>query len=146
LADTKLISHLTQYDSVHGRFNADVSATEHQLMVNGDVIELCQQRNPADLPWKALDIDVVLECTGFFTQRESAQAHIDAGAAKAVALVLPELEGKLDGMAVRVPTINVSVIDLTFYANRTTTVEEINQAMEAASKRNPQVLGYTELP
>ena len=242
LAETKLITHLTQYDSVHGRFNADVSSTDSQLMVNGDVIELCQQRDPKDLPWRALDIDVVLECTGFFTQRASAQAHIDAGAAKviisapgkdmdatvvfgvndseltaehqiisnascttnclapvasvlndlvgietgsmttihavtsdqsitdvnhsdlyrarcaslsmiptktgaakAVALVLPELEGKLDGMAVRVPTINVSVIDLTFYAERATTVEEVNKAMEAASKRNPQVLGYTEL-
>ncbi|MFT4924068.1 MAG: glyceraldehyde 3-phosphate dehydrogenase [Phenylobacterium sp.] len=243
LAETKLINHLTKFDSVHGRFNAEVGLTDNNLTVNGDVIELHQQRNPADLPWKALDIDVVLECTGFFTERSKAQAHIDAGAkkvivsapgkemdatvvfgvndhiltadhniisnascttnclspvakvlndlvgieagsmttihavtndqsitdvahsdlyrarcaslsmiptqtgaAKAVGLVLPELAGKLDGMAVRVPTINVSVVDLTFYAKRETTVEEINQAMKAAAAKIPKVLEYNELP
>ncbi len=243
LADSKLINHLTQFDSVHGRFNADVALADNKLLVNGDVIELLQQRNPADLPWKALDVDVVLECTGFFTERSKAQAHIDAGAskvivsapgkemdatvvhgvndnvltvdhqiisnascttnclapvaqvlndlvgiengsmttihavtndqsitdvshsdlyrarcaslsmiptqtgaAKAVGLVLPELAGKLDGMAVRVPTVNVSVVDLTFYAGRETSVEEINAAMAKAAQKNPKVLGYNELP
>lgn len=243
LADAKLNVHLTKFDSVHGRFNADVSLNDDKLMVNGDTIQLLQQRNPADLPWKALKVDVVLECSGIFTARDTAKAHIDAGAskviisapgknmdativygvnhdqltgehqiisnascttnclapvakvlndlvgiecgsmttihavtndqsitdvshsdlyrarcaslsmiptqtgaAKAVSLVLPELEGKLDGMAVRVPTANVSVVDLTFYADRKTTVEEINAAMEAAAKANPKVLAYNELP
>ncbi|MFT5162086.1 MAG: glyceraldehyde 3-phosphate dehydrogenase [Alteromonadaceae bacterium] len=243
LADVKLINHLTKFDSVHGRFNADVGLADNTLLVNGDVIELLQERNPADLPWKALDVDVVMECTGFFTQREQAQGHIDAGAgkvivsapgkdmdativhgvndnvltadhqiisnascttnclapvakilndlvgieagsmttihaitndqsitdvshsdlyrarcaslsmiptqtgaAKAVGLVLPELAGKLDGMAVRVPTVNVSMVDLTFYAGRETSVEEINQAMEKAAQVNSKVLGYNDLP
>ena len=243
LAETKLINHLTQFDSVHGRFNADVSVIDSKLVVNGDMIELCQERNPADLPWKALDVDIVFECTGLFTTREKAQLHIDAGAskvivsapgkdmdativhgvnddvltnehqiisnascttnclapvakvlndlvgiesgsmttihavtndqsitdvshsdlyrarcaslsmiptqtgaAKAVGLVLPELNGKLDGMAVRVPTINVSVVDLTFIAQRDTTVEEINAAMKAAAEQSKKVLEYNELP
>ena len=243
LTDAKVISHLTQYDSVHGRFNADVQLSDNQLKVNGDSISLFKQRDPAQLPWQALNIDVVFECSGIFTDREKAQAHIDAGAqkvivsapgknmdatvvygvnegildaqhqiisnascttnclapvakilndlvgiqsgsmttihavtndqsitdvshsdlyrarcaslsmiptqtgaAKAVGLVLPELNGKLDGMAIRVPTINVSLVDLTFIAQRDTTVEQINQAMAKAAKHMPKVLGYNELP
>lgn len=243
LADTKLISHLTQFDSVHGKFNADVSLNDNQLLVNGDSIALLQQRDPAQLPWADLNVDVVLECSGFFTSREKAGLHLQAGAqkvivsapgkemdatvvhgvnddvltadhhiisnascttnclapvakvlndlvgiesgsmttihavtndqsitdvshsdlyraraanlsmiptktgaAKAVGLVLPELDGVLDGMAVRVPTINVSVVDLVFQAKRDTTVEEINDAMKAAAEQNGKVLGYNELP
>ena len=242
LADTKLINHLTQFDSIHGRFNADVSLQDNQLTVNGDTIEICQQRDPAQLPWKALEVDVVFECTGLFTSREKAQLHLDAGASKvivsapgkqmdatvvygvndniltaehsiissascttnclapvakalndtigiesgsmttihavtndqsitdvshndlyraraaslsmiptktgaaaAVGLVLPELEGALDGMAVRVPTLNVSVVDLTFIAKRDTTVEEINSIMQQAAQ-DSSVLEYNELP
>lgn len=243
LADRKLVNHLTQFDSVHGRFNADVKVQDDKLIVNGDEIVLCQERNPADLPWQQLDVDVVFECTGLFTSRDKAQLHIDAGArkvivsapgkemdatvvhgvndniltadhhiisnascttnclapvaqaldklvgiesgsmttihavtndqsitdvshsdlyraraaslsmiptktgaAKAVGLVLPELDGKLDGMAVRVPTINVSVVDLTFIAKRDTSVEEINAAMQQAAEQNSQVLEYNDLP
>lgn len=243
LADTKLINHLTQFDSIHGRFNADVALQDDKLIVNGDPITLCQARNPADLPWADLDVDVVLECTGLFTSREKAQLHIDAGAKKvivsapgkgldativhgvnddiltadhniisnascttnclapvakalndtigiesgsmttihaitndqsitdvshsdlyraraaslsmiptktgaaaAVGLVLPELAGALDGMAVRVPTLNVSVVDLTFIAKRDTSVEEINNIMQQAAAQNGLVLEYNELP
>ena len=243
LADAELNTHLTRFDSVHGRFNADVSLEGDKLKVNGDTIALYQQRDPAQLPWQALNVDVVLECTGLFTSREKANAHIQAGArkvivsapgkemdatvvfgvnddvltadhqiisnascttnclapvakvlndvvgiesgsmttihavtndqnitdvyhpdpyrarcaslsmiptktgaAKAVGLVLPELAGKLDGMAVRVPTVNVSVVDLNFIAGRDTTVEEINAALAKASKANPKVLGYNNLP
>lgn len=243
LSERKVIQHLTCFDSVHGRFNADVNLIDDTLMVNGDAIALFSERNPAHLPWGNLDVDVVLECTGFFTERDKAQAHIDAGARKvivsapgknmdatvvygvneqvltaehqiisnascttnclapiaqvldqavgiesgsmttihavtndqsitdvshsdlyrarcsslsmiptktgaaaAVGLVLPELEGKLDGMAVRVPTINVSVVDLTFYAMRDTTVEEINEAIKAAARTSDGVLEYNELP
>jgi glyceraldehyde 3-phosphate dehydrogenase len=243
LASAETTAHLTQYDSVHGRFNADVSLDNDHLKVNGDKIKLLQQRDPKQLPWQQLDVDVVLECSGLFTSYEKAQAHIEAGAQKvivsapgknmdativygvndstltgnekiisnascttnclapvvkalndtvgleqgsmttihavtndqnitdvshsdlyrarcaslsmiptktgaaaAVGLVLPELNGKLDGMAVRVPTINVSVVDLTFIASRDTTVEEINQAVKAASQANSKVLSYNELP
>lgn len=243
LSDTKLKVHLTQYDTTHGRFNADVSSHDDHLVVNDDQIALYQQRDPAQLPWQALGVDVVLECSGLFTSKATTQAHLDAGAkkviisapgkgvdativfgvnddiltgneqiisaascttnclapvakvlnqlvgietgsmttihavtndqniidcdhqdlyrarcasmsmiptktgaAKAVGLVLPELAGKLDGMAVRVPTINVSLVDLTFYALRDTSVEEINKAMLDAAALNPSVLRYNDLP
>lgn len=243
LAPAKTNAHLTQYDSVHGRFNADVSLDEDHLVVNGDRIKMLQEREPGQLPWQALDVDVVMECSGVFTSRNKAMAHINAGADKvivsapgkemdatvvfgvnddiltgkeqiisnascttnclapvakvlndlvgieqgsmttihavtndqnitdvahsdlyrarcsslsmiptktgaaaAVGLVLPELDGKLDGMAVRVPTINVSVVDLTFIAGRDTSTQEINEAMQAASQANAKVLGYNDLP
>ena len=243
LSDSHLVTHLTRFDSVHGRFNAQVELVKGQLNVNNDTISLYQERDPARLPWRELGVDVVLECSGVFTDRAKARAHIEAGAkkvivsapgknmdatvvygvndevlnasqqiisnascttnclapvakvldelvgieagsmttihavtndqsitdvshsdlyraraaslsmiptktgaAKAVGLVLPELEGKLDGMAVRVPTINVSVVDLTFQAKRETSIEEINQAMHAAAEANPGILAYTELP
>ncbi len=243
LTDAKTCAHLTQYDSVHGRFNAEVSLEDDHLVVNGDKIKLLQQRDPAQLPWQALAIDVVLECSGYFTERDKAMAHIQAGAQKvivsapgkqmdativfgvndqslngseqiisnascttnclapvakvlnelvgieqgsmttihavtndqsitdvshadlyrarcaslsmiptktgaaaAVGLVLPELAGKLDGMAVRVPTLNVSVVDLTFIAGRDTSAEEINQALAKAAKASGKVLAYNDLP
>lgn len=238
-------AHLTQYDTTHGRFNADVSVEGDFLLVNGDAIRFTSDRDPRNLPWKELDIDVVFECTGFFASREKAQAHIDAGAKKviisapggsdvdltvvygvnhdllkddhvvisnascttnclaplakplhekigiktglmntihaytndqvlidshhsdlhraraaaqsmiptktgaanAVGLVLPELNGKLDGFAIRVPTLNVSVVDFTFHAERATSVEEVNQILkDAASGELKGVLGINEAP
>lgn len=232
LGDAQTNAHLTRYDTVHGRFNVDVHVENEYLVVNGDKIKVCAVRNPAELPWQDLNIDIVLECTGLFTSKEKASAHIKAGAKKviisapggrdvdativygvnhhilkasdtvisnascttnclapivkplhdtigvvaglmttvhaytndqvltdvyhedlrrarsathsmiptktgaaaAVGLVLPELAGKLDGFAIRVPTINVSVVDLTFEAKRATSVEEINSLLEQASK------------
>ncbi len=244
LGDTKFNAHLTRYDSVHGRFPGTVETEDNYLVINKDKIFTCSERDPAKLPWKALKIDIVLECTGLFTSREKAQSHITAGAkkviisapasdvdativygvnddvlspesqiisnascttnclapvakvlndhigieqgsmttihaftndqtlhdvyhsdpyraraagesmiptktgaAKAVGLVLPELAGKLDGMAVRVPTANVSLVDLTFIAKKATSVEEINQMMKkaAASSKNG-ILAYNEEP
>jgi len=238
-------AHLTQFDTVHGRFNAQISHDDKNLVVNGDVIPFFSTRNPAELPWAALKVDLVLECTGAFTSKEKCQAHITAGAkkvlisapggddvdativygvnhnvltadmtvvsnascttnclapvakalndglgivkglmttihaftndqvltdvrhkdlrrarsatqnmiptktgaAKAVGLVLPEMNGKLDGFAVRVPTINVSLVDLTFEAGRTTTVAEVNQIVKAAAEGPMKgVLGYNVLP
>ncbi|MXR35956.1 type I glyceraldehyde-3-phosphate dehydrogenase [Craterilacuibacter sinensis] len=238
-------AHLTSYDTVHGRFATPVSFEGTNLIVDGDVIPFFSTRNPAELPWKELNVDLVLECTGAFTSKEKCQAHIDAGAkkvlisapggddvdatvvfgvnhdvlradmtvvsnascttnclapvakalndtiglkkglmttihaftndqvltdvrhkdlrrarsatenmiptktgaAKAVGLVLPELKGKLDGFAVRVPTINVSLVDLTFEAGRDTTVEEVNAIVkEAADGKMKGVLGYNTLP
>lgn len=246
LGDAKTNAHLLKYDTVHGHFNADVSHDDNNLIVNGDSISLSQVRNPAELPWGDLEVDVVYECTGLFTARDKAQGHIDAGAKKvivsapgkdmdativygvnhntltgdetiisnascttnclspiakalndamgieqgqmttihaytndqnlsdvyhtdlyrarsatmsmiptktgaaaAVGLVLPELAGKLDGMAVRVPTINVSLVDLTFVASRDTSAEEVNQTIKQAVDNDPalaSVLSYVDDP
>ena len=244
LGDAKLNAHLTQFDSVHGRFNAHVSADEKSMTVNGDSILMLAEKQPNALPWQALSVDVVFECTGLFTQRQAAQAHIDAGAqkvlisapasdvdativygvnhqalneqhsivsnascttnclaplakvlsdavgieqgsmttvhaytndqhitdaahsdwyrarsatqsmiptktgaAKAVGLVLPELAGKIDGMAIRVPLVNVSLIDFNFLASRETTAEEINSLVQQAANHSlKSVLSYSEQP
>ncbi len=244
LGDTAFNTHLTKYDSVHGRFPGSVECIGDKMVVNGDEILTVSERDPAQLPWRALGIDVVFECTGLFTSREKAAKHITAGAhkvivsapcadadatvvhgvnhhlltadstvisnascttnclapvakvlndgigieqgsmttihaftndqslhdvyhkdiyraraagqsmiptktgaAQAVGLVLPELAGKLDGMAVRVPTANVSLVDLNFIASRETSVEEVNQLIKAAAE-NPMagVLDYNEAP
>ena len=238
-------AHLTQYDTAHGKFPGTVTSEGDYMIVNGDKIRVFAERNPANLPWGDIGVDVVLECTGFFTTKEKASAHlaggakkviisapggkdIDAtvvygvnhgvlkatdtvisnascttnclapmakalndtvgietglmttihaytndqvltdvmhedlrrarsatqsmipaktGAAAAVGLVLPELNGKLDGYAVRVPTINVSIVDLSFISKRPTTVEEINQIMKAASEGAMKgVLDYNTAP
>jgi glyceraldehyde 3-phosphate dehydrogenase len=249
LGDASNNVHLTKYDTVHGRFNADVNLLDSSqgnaaMSVNGDRIEILNEREPKNLPWSELNIDIVYECTGFFTSREAAYQHIEAGAkkviisapgadvdatvvygvnhdvltadsevisnascttnclapvakvlndaigiesglmttihaftndqklidtahkdiyrarsatqsmiptktgaAKAVGLVLPELNGKLDGMAMRVPTINVSVVDLTFIASRETSVEEVNSIVqEAANGYLSGVLSYVDEP
>ncbi len=235
-------AHLLRFDSVHGRFPAEVTTTETTIDVGRGPIEVSALRNPAELPWK--HVDVVLECTGIFTSKEACQAHLEngssrvlisapgkdadktivygvnhdtltkddlivsnascttnclspvakvindaigiskgfmttihsytgdqptldtmhkdlyraraaalsmiptsTGAAKAVGLVLPELNGKLDGVAIRVPTPNVSVVDLVFEASRDTTVDEINDAIrKAANGTLKGILGYTEHP
>ena len=244
LADASFNAHLTKYDSVHGRFDGTVEVEDKYLVINGDKVLTTQERNPADLPWGDLEVDVVYECTGLFTSREKAAMHIEAGAkkviisapgtdvdatvvygvnndvltaesqiisnascttnclspvakvlndnigieigsmttihaftndqnvhdavhkdlyraraagssmiptktgaAKAVGLVLPELQGKLDGMAVRVPTNNVSVVDLNFIAARDTSAEEINALLKAAAEGPMKgVLGYNDEP
>ncbi|MEL6587580.1 MAG: type I glyceraldehyde-3-phosphate dehydrogenase [Pseudomonadota bacterium] len=235
-------AHLLQYDSVHGRFPADVTTGDDWIDVGRGQMTVTALRNPADLPWS--DVDVVMECTGIFTSKEACKAHLDngssrvlisapgkdadktivygvnhgsltrddivvsnascttnclspvayvlneaigiergfmttihsytgdqptldtmhkdlyraraaalsmiptsTGAAKAVGLVLPDLNGKLDGVAIRVPTPNVSVVDLTFTAARKTSVEEINTAIRtAADGKLKGVLGYTDKP
>ena len=230
LSGIETTAHLTRYDSTHGRFASDVKVDGNHLVVDGHAICVTAERDPKLLPWRELDIDLVLECTGHFTSREKAMLHIEAGAkkvlisapgknvdativygvneqslkpsdlivsnascttnclapvvkvlnehigigygllntvhaytkdqmlldgshsdlrrarsatqsiiptktgaAQAVALVLPELAGKLDGFAMRVPTLNVSVVDFTFTANKPTSVEQINQIMRAAA-------------
>lgn len=235
-------AHLLRYDSVHGRFPAEVKVNGSTIDVGRGPIEVSAIRNPAELPWS--NVDVVLECTGIFTSKEKCQAHLEngskrvlisapgtdadktivfgvnhdtltsddvivsnascttnclspvakvlndsigitrgfmttihsytgdqptldtmhkdlyraraaalsmiptsTGAAKAVGLVLPELKGRLDGVAIRVPTPNVSVVDLTFEAARDTSVEEINAAIKAAADGPLKgVLGYTDEP
>jgi glyceraldehyde 3-phosphate dehydrogenase len=245
LGDPKTNAHLTQYDTAHGRFPGTVKVDGDCIVVNGDRIRVLANRNPAELPWGELGVDVVLECTGFFTTKEKASAHIKGGAKKviisapggkdvdatvvygvnhnvlkatdtvisnascttnclaplvkplndtiglvtglmttvhaytndqvltdvyhedlrrarsatmsmiptktgaaaAVGLVLPELNGKLDGYAIRVPTINVSVVDLSFIAARDTTVDEVNSILKTAAEGSLKgVLTYCDEP
>ncbi len=245
LGDAKINAHLTTYDTVHGKFPGSVAVDGDFLVINGDRIKVCAQRNPAELPWKELGVDMVLECTGLFTSKAKAGAHLSAGAKKviisspgdkdvdatvvygvnhhtlkaahtvisnascttnclapmvkalndrigvvnglmttihaytndqvltdvyhtdlrrarsatmsmiptktgaaaAVGLVLPELNGKLDGFAIRVPTINVSLVDLAFVAKRTTTVEEVNNAVKQSSESDLKgILEYNKDP
>ncbi len=245
LGDAETNAHLTRYDSAHGRFPRDVRVDGDSMIVDGDRIRVLAQRDPAKLPWGELGAEFVLECTGLFTSKVKAGAHlaggarkvvisapggddVDAtivygvnhqslkssdtvisnascttnclapiakvlndrigiasglmttihaytndqvltdvyhsdlrrarsatqsmiptktGAAAAVGLVLPELKGKLDGFAVRVPTLNVSMVDLTFTPKRSTTVAEINALMkEAAAGALKGVLAYTDAP
>jgi glyceraldehyde 3-phosphate dehydrogenase (phosphorylating) len=245
LGDAQTNAHLTRYDTTHGKFPGTVAVEGDYLVINGDKIRVCAIRNPAELPWTELGVDVVMECTGLFTTKEKAGAHLKAGAKKviisapggkdvdatvvygvnhnvlkaahtvvsnascttnclapmvkplhdkiglvcglmttihsytndqvlldvyhkdlrrarsatmsmiptktgaaaAVGLVLPELNGKLDGYAIRVPTINVSIVDLSFIAKRATSVEEINQVMkEAAAGSLKGVLDYNQDP
>lgn len=245
LTDPATLAHLLKYDSVQGTFAAEVSADAENLIVNGRKIKVLKEKDPAALPWKALAIDIVIEATGRFTDREDAAKHLQAGAgrvvisapgknadltvcmgvnegdyqpaqhqvvsnascttnclapvakvlldsvgivkglmttvhsytndqqildlphkdlrraraaalsmiptttgaAKAVALVLPQLKGKLDGMAVRVPTPNVSLVDLVIETERPTTVAEINAAMKAAAEGPLKgILVYSEIP
>jgi glyceraldehyde 3-phosphate dehydrogenase len=245
LGDAKTNAHLTRYDTAHGKFPGEVAVDGDSMVVNGDRIKVFAQRDPARLPWGELGVDFVLECTGLFTSKAKASAHITGGAkrvvisapggddvdativygvnhqslkssysvisnascttnclapvakvlndavgiesglmttihaytndqvltdvyhsdlrrarsatmsmiptktgaAAAVGLVLPELKGKFDGFAVRVPTINVSLVDLTFAPSRATTVEEINGLMRAAAAGPLKgVLAYTDAP
>ncbi len=245
LGDAKTNAHLTQYDTAHGRFPGKVEAAGEYLVVNGDRIRVCAQKDPAQLPWKELAVDVVLECTGLFTSKAKAGAHLAAGARKviisapggkdvdrtvvygvnhatlrasdtvisnascttnclaplvkalddrigvvsglmvtvhaytndqvltdvyhsdlrrarsasmnmiptktgaaaAVGLVLPHLDGKLDGYAIRVPTINVSIVDLTFVAKKPVTVDAVNAAVREASETDLRgILEYSTEP
>ncbi len=245
LGNAQTNAHLLKHDTAHGPFRHSVSVEGDSMKVDGDVIKVVAERDPAKLPWKALGVDVVLECTGFFTSKAKAGAHLQAGASKvvisapgekdvdrtvvcgvnhmslkasdtvisnascttnclaplvkalddrigvvsglmctihsytndqvltdvyhsdlrraraaamnmiptktgaaaAVGLVLPHLNGKLDGYSIRVPTINVSIVDLTFVAKRATTVEEVNQAVKQASETDLKgILEYNTEP
>ena len=237
-------AHLLRYDSVHGKFPADVKVNGNDLDVGQGPIKVTSIRDPKDLPWKELDVDIAMECTGIFTSREKASMHLDAGAkrvlvsapasgvdltvvygvnhqkiskdhlvisnascttnclapiamalnngvginqgfmttihsytgdqptldtmhsdlyrsraaagnmiptstgaAKAVGLVLPELNGKLDGVSVRVPTQNVSVVDFKFNASRSTSVDEINNIIKVSANEGlKNILGFTDEP
>ncbi|SEB02444.1 type I glyceraldehyde-3-phosphate dehydrogenase [Alkalimonas amylolytica] len=245
LGDAAINAHLLKYDTAHGIFPAQVEHSDSAIFVNKDEIRTLSERNPANLPWKELQVDVVLECTGLFTDRKTAGAHLEAGAKKviisapaknvdativygvnhdiitpdmtiisnascttnclapiakplndalgiesglmttihaytndqrlsdvyhtdvrraraaamsmiptktgaaaAVGLVVPELQGKFDGLAVRVPTLNVSLVDLCFIAGRNTSIEEVNDIIRKAAATSPlnEALAVNDLP
>lgn len=245
LTDIDMTRHLLKYDSVHGRFDGNVQVDGNNLVVNGDTIRITAEKDPKNLPWKDLGVDIVFECTGLFKSKEAAGAHLEAGAgkviisapgqdvdrtvvygvnhtdltaddtvisnascttnclapmakvlheeigierglmttihsytndqnlldlahkdphraraagmsmipsttgaAKAVGLVLPEMKGRLDGFAMRVPTPNVSVVDLTFTPGKKTSADAINKVMQAAANQSGMkgVLEYSEEP
>jgi len=246
LGNAETNAHLTRYDTVHGKFPGTVTVEGDRLVVNGDKIRACAEREPAKLPWKELGVDVVLECTGLFRTKTKCQPHLAAGAkkviisapadknecdativygvnhktlksahsvisnascttnclvplvkplhekigvvsglmttvhsytndqvlsdvyhsdlyraraaahnmiptktgaAQAVGLVMPELDGKLSGFAIRVPIINVSVVDLTFIAQRPTNNDEVNRIMKAAADGELKgILAYNDRP
>ena len=244
LGDANSNAHLTKYDTAHGTFPGTVTVDDGDLVVNGDRVKVFAERDPSKLPWAELGVDIVMECTGLFRSKETAGAHITAGAKKvivsapgqnvdntivygvnhdtlkasdvvisnascttnclaplakvlndsigienglmttihaytndqvltdvlhsdlrrarsatmsqiptktgaaaAVGMVLPELNGKLDGFSMRVPTINVSVVDLVFTAGRDTSIEEVNALVKAASEGSMEgVLAYNDLP
>ena len=246
LTDPNTLAHLLKYDSVHGILDDEISATESGLLINGNELTVLSERDPADLSWGELEVDIVIESTGFFTERADAEKHILSGGAKkvlisapakdeditvvigvndekydsekhhiisnascttnclaplakvlmdnfginrglmttihaytgdqrvhdfphkdmrraraaalsmiptttgaaaAVSRVLPELEGKLDGMAIRVPTVNVSIVDLTVDLQKNADVEAVNAVVkEAAENELSGILGYSEDP
>ena len=245
LGDSSINAHLLQYDTAHGKFDLDVSASKDEIIINKeDKIKVFSERNPENLPWGDLGIDVVHECTGFFASKEASLAHINSGAkrviisapaknvdativygvnhdilsdehivisnascttnclatliknvhdeltitnglmttihaytndqvltdvyhtdlkrarsatqsmiptktgaASAVGLVLPDLNGKLDGFAIRVPTINVSIVDLCFNTEKKSSIDEINRIIKQASDSNlKNILGYNSKP
>jgi len=245
LADAATSAHMLKYDSVHGRFSGEVSVADQSLMIDGKKVAISACKNPEEIPWKQWDVDIVMECTGFFTAREKAALHLKGGAkkvlisapaeepditvayginleqynpsqhhvisnascttnclapvakvlheafgiekglvttvhsytndqkvldvphkdlrraraaaisqiptktgaAKAVGLVLPELKGKIDGMAIRVPTANVSCVDLVCSLKKNVTVDSVNAALKAASESSLKgVLGYSDEP
>ena len=245
LTDAKTLAHLFKYDSVHGKFDGEVDVDGNDLIIDGERFTVLSERDPANLPWADLDVDIVFEATGLFRKRPDAQKHLDAGAkkviitapavdpditlvlgvnddkydpatqniisnascttncvapvvkvlvdefgfknglmttvhsytndqsildlphkdlrraraaavsiiptstgaAKATGLVIPAVKGKIDGMAMRVPTPNVSIVDLVATVERATTVEEVNTAMRAASEGSlAGILGYEESP
>src|SRR5205823_6310251 len=146
ITDAKTLAHLLKYDSVHGTLARDVRADKDGLTVDRKPIRVLAERDPAKLPWKQLGVDLVLECSGLFTDRDKAAKHLrraraaalsmipsSTGAARAIGLVVPERNGKLDGMAVRVPTPNVSLVDLTAELEKAATEEKVNAAMKEAA-------------
>ena len=169
LLEPDYLAYMLKYDSVHGRFKGEVSVEGNNLVVNGKKIRLSQERDPAALKWNEVGAEVVIEATGLFLTKETAQKHIDAGAkkvilsapskddtpmfvhgvstgaAKAVGVVIPALNKKLTGMSFRVPTSDVSVVDLTVELEKPATYAEICAEMKAQSQGALKgILGYTE--
>src|SRR5436309_3551628 len=147
ITDTKTLAHLLKYDSVHGRFGGSVEAKGDAIVVNGKPIKVSAIKEPEKLPWKDLGVELVLESTGRFTDRDAAAKHPTTGAAKATGLVIPEVKGKIDGTSLRVPTPDVSFVDLTAEVEKAATVEQVNAAFrEAAGSSLKGILDVSDEP
>src|SRR5436190_590394 len=160
ITDTKTLAHLLKYDSVHGRFGGSVEAKGDAIVVNGKPIKVSAIKEPEKLPWKDLGVELVLESTGRFTDRDAAAKHLrraraaalniiptTTGAAKATGLVIPEVKGKIDGTSLRVPTPDVSFVDLTAEVEKAATVEQVNAAFrEAAGSSLKGILDVSDEP
>ena len=175
LCPADYLAYMLKYDTMHGKFDGEVGSEESAIVVNGKSIPVFAERDPANLPWAKVGAEYVIESTGLFLTKEKAAGHIAAGAkhvvmsapskkdwrggravgtniipsstgaAKAVGKVIPSLNGKLTGMAFRVPTIDVSVVDLTVRLEKTATYEDICNAVKKASENEMKgILGYTE--
>src|SRR5437870_2222827 len=129
LTSAHTLAHLLKYDSVLGNLHARIEAKQDSIAVDGDEFKVLSMRDPAQLPWRDLGVDVVFESTGLFTNRDDAAKHLAA----AVGEVLPDLKGKLDGMSIRVPTPNVSCVDLAALVNARVTAEDVNRALQSAA-------------
>ena len=141
LAPVETNAHLLRFDSVHGRFPGKVTVKGDAISIGNGLIKVTAIKDPATLPWKDLGVDVALECTGIFTSKDKAAAHLAAGAKRVI------VSAPADGVAIRVPTPNVSVIDFKFVAKRATTKDEINGAVKRAAEQQLKgILGYTEAP
>src|ERR687884_538078 len=137
LGDAATMAHLLKYDSVMGPLDAEVEAVEGAIRVGDTELKLLNEREPGNLPWGDLGIDVAIESTGLFTKRDQAQAHLSAGAkkvlisatatdaAKAIGLVIPELQGKVDGVSVRAPVPTGSITDLVVRVGGEVTPDEV---------------------
>src|SRR5438309_672104 len=134
-------AHLLRFDSVHGRFPGTVTVDGDTISLGGNKIKVTAERDPSKLPWKDLGIDIAMECTGIFTAKEKASAHLTASAKRVL------VSAPADGASIRVPTPNVSVIDLKIVAKRATEAKEINEAMKRASEQQLKgILGFTTAP
>src|SRR5258708_6897571 len=134
-------AHLLRFDSVHGRFPGTVTVDGDQISLGNGKIKVSAERDPSKLPWKELGVDIALECTGIFTAKDKAAAHLTAGAKRVL------VSAPADGASIRVPTPNVSVIDFKIVAKRATDPKEINEAMKRASEQQLKgILGFTTAP
>src|SRR5437588_44483 len=147
LTSPEINAHLLKYDTTHGKLEEEVKVTGDGITVGSDSFKVFAERDPAALPWKDLGVDVVIESTGIFTDRDKAAAHIEAGA-RAPGLVLQSMQGKLDGTALRVPVSDGSITDFVGVLKRDVTVDEVNDAYRAAAGSGPlaKVLEYSEDP
>src|SRR5436190_906099 len=151
------LAYLLKYDTVMRVYPKEVTADEDTLRVGEREVRMTAERDPAQIPWGAMDVDVVVESTGVFTKREKLEKHLQAGAkkviltttgaARAVGKILPQLKGKLDGMAIRVPVPDGSIVDLVARLRKTPTRDEVNAAVrDAAAGPLRSVVEYSEVP
>src|SRR5439155_492185 len=160
LGDAKTMAHLLKHDSVLGKLEEDVEVGDGKITVGGEELQLLSERDPKELPWGDLGVDIVIESTVFFTDRDGASAHFDAGAAKVVifapatdaacsrGVVVPDLNGKVDGVSMRAPVPDGSVVDLVVQVARETNVDEVNELFRSAADSGPLegLLAYSDEP